>query len=143
MSNNERVVLPTALRPVHYELEFTPDLLDTFTFAGKAVIEMDVVEATEKAVLNTLDIEVSSASFSVDKSDWSDIALDSCSYHEKNEEFSMPLGRTVSEGKLWLKLEFVGKHNDLMKGFYRTKHVPGGDESKTEYFACTQFEPTE
>lgn len=55
-----REVLPTNVRPTHYDLSLEPDL-EAFTYTGSVVIDLDVLEDTSSITLNTIDITVKHA----------------------------------------------------------------------------------
>ena len=61
-------------------------------------------------------------------------------FHVKNEEVSLTVENELSPGKTAISIEYVGVHNDQMKGFYRTKH--SGDNGDY-YSLVTQFESTD
>src|SRR5690606_14358494 len=53
----ERVLLPTSVKPTHYRVHLTPDLKQ-FTFLGEVSVDVEVKEATKNIVLHCLDIKV-------------------------------------------------------------------------------------
>ena len=50
--------LPKALKPLEYRIRLKPDL-KAFTFKGWMYLEMDVVQETNKIVLNAAELEIS------------------------------------------------------------------------------------
>ena len=54
--------LPKNVIPNHYFLTIRPEISD-FTFTGNEIVNVDVREQTTTIVLNSLDIEIQSASF--------------------------------------------------------------------------------
>lgn len=56
----DRVLLPSNVRPKHYRVHLTPNF-ETFQFDGQVDVQVEIKEATKSIVVNTLDLEVSSA----------------------------------------------------------------------------------
>jgi len=94
-----------------------------------------VHEKTNTIVLNSLDIEIQSATFVADNKENVSTKIEII----KDEEvaiitFSNPLD--IGAGQL--RLEFTGEINNLMKGCYRCKYTtPDGE---VRYGLATQFE---
>lgn len=55
-----RVVLPTNVRPTHYDLTLTPDLT-TFNFYGQVLINLDINKPTTAITLNSNQLDLISA----------------------------------------------------------------------------------
>jgi aminopeptidase N len=55
--SSERQVLPTNVRPSHYDLELEPDF-DTCKISGSVSIELDALETSRSITLNVVDIKV-------------------------------------------------------------------------------------
>eukprot|EP01128_Nolandella_sp_AFSM9_P003354 TRINITY_DN1435_c0_g1_i1.p1 TRINITY_DN1435_c0_g1~~TRINITY_DN1435_c0_g1_i1.p1 ORF type:complete len:863 (-),score=234.42 TRINITY_DN1435_c0_g1_i1:89-2677(-) len=132
----ERVLLPSAVTPTHYELSLIPDF-STFKFAGSSIVDLTVNEETSSITFNGLDIEVSAASVTVgDKTIASkDITLDA-----ENETITVVLESVLSKGDAKLNLLFTGELNDKLAGFYRSSYE---HEGETKWLATTQFEPAD
>ena len=64
MPASDAVVLPAGVRPRHYRLTLRPDL-ESFTFSGNAVIEVELAEPTRTITMNAAELEVASASLSM------------------------------------------------------------------------------
>jgi puromycin-sensitive aminopeptidase len=54
--------LPTSVVPINYVLTLKPDL-KSFTFSGTETVDVIVDEETNQILLNSLEIEINSASF--------------------------------------------------------------------------------
>src|SRR5215831_4357918 len=52
--------LPKTVAPVHYALDLTPDL-DKLTFSGSEAVDIEVTTATERVVLNAVDVTIEAA----------------------------------------------------------------------------------
>lgn len=53
----ERDVLNASVIPHHYQLELEPDF-DKFTFNGKVIIDLEVIEDCSSITLHTLEIDI-------------------------------------------------------------------------------------
>ncbi|CAG8543698.1 10366_t:CDS:10, partial [Acaulospora colombiana] len=141
-SVEKRQVLPTNVRPTHYNLVLIPDLND-FTFTGTEVVNLNINENTKVITLNANEVEVRSAKLvSLNlKTSYSFSAVD-ITHDEQKQTVTLsfpdelPAGCTAA-----LHLVFAGSLNDKMVGFYRSSYK---DELKqTKYMASTQFEATD
>ncbi|XP_070570374.1 puromycin-sensitive aminopeptidase-like [Ptychodera flava] len=128
--------LPKNVIPKNYNLTLKPNL-KAFTFDGDETISVEVKTATDKVVLNCLDIEISSATYKTgDKSESATVT-----YSKEDETATLTFPNQLEVGNGELGIVFTGELNDKMKGFYRSKYsAPGGEE---RYCAVTQFEATD
>ncbi|KAF9169052.1 Aminopeptidase 2 mitochondrial [Mortierella sp. AD011] len=137
-----RVVLPTNVRPTHYDITLTPDLTN-FTFHGQILINLDVNKPTTAITLNSNQLEIISAKLTnlalktESSQDATDITLE-----KANETATFTFAEELQPGSTAvLHINFKGVLNDNMNGFYRSSFK---DESgKTHYIATTQFEATD
>lgn len=132
----DRVLLPSAVKPTHYELELTPDLVK-FTFAGKESIHVHVQEATNKITVHAKDVLIIGkalfVSATAERLESVEIGYSSAL---STVSFTFPSTLPLGDGKL--SLAFTGELNNKMAGFYRSKYY---DVDGTEMFmAATQFE---
>ncbi|KAJ5287790.1 hypothetical protein N7478_003476 [Penicillium angulare] len=133
-----REVLPTNVKPLHYDLTLEPNF-EKFTYNGTVTIDLNVNEDTDFISLNSNEINIHSAT-----------VLSKGSVVESKPEISMnkdaqtatiKFGQALSAGSdAQLKLTFTGILNDNMAGFYRSSYKENG---KTKYIASTQMEPTD
>ncbi|KAJ6007744.1 hypothetical protein N7540_011720 [Penicillium herquei] len=133
-----REVLPTNVKPVHYDLTLEPNF-ETFTYDGTVLIDLNVNEDTDFISLNSNDITIHSAT-----------VLSKGSVVESNPQISMNKDAQTATIKFnqalavgsdaQLKLTFTGNLNDNMAGFYRSSYKENGE---TKYIASTQMEPTD
>ncbi|QKX53610.1 uncharacterized protein TRUGW13939_00689 [Talaromyces rugulosus] len=134
-----REVLPTNVKPLHYDLTLEPDF-EKFTYEGTVVVDLAVNEDTTSIALNTNEIDIHSSVISVDG-----VAVASnptASYDSDNQVTTLQFPTTIPAGsKAQLKQTFTGILNDNMAGFYRSsfKTADGG----TGYIASSQMEPTD
>ena len=129
-----REVLPGNVKPVHYKLTVTPDLVG-FTFAGTVDVKLSVVAETTSISFNTHEITITSATISnVTVSGWATDA--------EAQTSTVSLASAIAAGEtIVLTLGFTGILNDALAGFYRSKYTTASGETK--YLGCTQFEPAD
>ncbi|CAO3614306.1 unnamed protein product [Cunninghamella blakesleeana] len=134
----ERQVLPTVVKPTHYDLWLKPDL-EAFVFDGHVKVDLEVVEETRVITLNTHEIKIHSATL-IQESD--SFTSSDITYDEKKTESTLTFPGSIKAGKkALLDIKFEGILNDQMVGFYRSTYKDS--EGNTKYLATTQFEPTD
>ena len=129
--------LPRTVIPSHYELALTPDL-ERATFGGHVVINVDVVEAVSKIVLNTAELTMHAAVLSNDQGRRLEATTES---DEDAERTTLTLASPLDPGPWKLEISFDGILNDDLRGFYRSVYTDPDGNEKT--IATTQFEATE
>ena len=127
--------LPKSTYPNRYEIELDVDL-DNFSYTGAQKVDLNVVEATNNIVLNSVGIEVTKAKIQTTKQD---IPL-GVNYIEEDEKIVFESQETLSEGVYELYLEFNSEITNDLKGFYKSSYMSEDGEKK--WIATTQFEPT-
>ena len=96
---------------------------------------LQVVNATDKIVLNALDLTIDKAVLRLNGKD--DLASKDITFSTEQETVTLTFGEELSPGEGVLDLSFAGKLNDKMKGFYRSKYfTPSGEE---RYGGVTQL----
>lgn len=134
-----REVLPTNVKPMHYDLTLEPNL-ETFEYEGKVVIDLDVMEDTTSISLNTLDLKIHSTEISADS-----VVITSTPelhYNEDTQTTRISFPHTIPAGKkATLTHTFTGTLNNNMAGFYRSSYK--GKDGSTQHIATTQMEPTD
>ncbi|GIJ82175.1 aminopeptidase 2 mitochondrial [Aspergillus pseudoviridinutans] len=134
-----REVLPTNVKPVHYDLTLEPNF-EKFTYDGTVTIDLDVAEDTTSISLNTNEIDIKNAVISSQGS----VVTSSpdVSINKDNQTATIKFAETIPAGSsAQLKLTFTGILNDNMAGFYRSSYKLANGETK--YIASTQMEPTD
>lgn len=133
----EREILPTNVVPTHYRLSLTPDF-STFKFAGKVAVKLDVAKPTSSIILNTLELDLHSAS--VDFSHGKSISSKNITFDEEKQIATLDFEEELKVGKdsATLNIDFTGILNDKMAGFYRSSYidVKSGDK---KWLATTQM----
>ena len=123
------------IRPTHYRVTLHPEL-SSFSFSGKIIAEFEASETVDQITLNILELAVwqcqvsrngrySPCRFSVDT---------------EKEQLRIFLPEPMT-GHIRLQIEYEGKINDRMAGFYRSRFV--GDTGNEEYIAVTQFQESD
>ncbi|KAI5779518.1 peptidase family M1-domain-containing protein [Geopyxis carbonaria] len=133
-----REVLPTNIKPTHYDLAIEPNFKD-FTFDGTVAIDLDVVEDTTSVSVNSLEIDIKEATLEYGGKT---LKSESHDYNKEIQTDQFTFGESLtagSKGKLTIK--FVGQLNDKMAGFYRSSYKD--DKGETKYLATSQMEPTD
>ena len=123
--------------PSHYKLLLKPNL-ESGEFIGTVDIDISVKNETYYVELNALELDIKNCeiiSMQEDNNHPKRFTLDN-EKERLNIEFMNPL-----KGSYKLHIEFSGKLNDLLHGFYRSKFK---DDSGVEHtIATTQFESTD
>jgi tricorn protease interacting factor F2/3 len=120
--------------PLNYRIRLVPDLT-RFTFEGQVEIRLSLPEPASEVVLNAVELAVWSCG--VKRSD----QLIPCAFRvePKAEELRIQLPEAVS-GEVLLSIDYSGRINDRMAGFYRSKYLQKG---RSRYIAVTQFEESD
>jgi tricorn protease interacting factor F2/3 len=122
------------VNPIHYKIHLEPDL-GSFKFAGNAEILVEAAKPVHETSLNALELAIWNCKVKVD-----DEFVD-CPFlvDPKKEEIRVSFPKEMV-GNIEIKIDYEGKINDRMAGFYRSKYVGGGEE---KYIAVTQFEESD
>ncbi|MCB1257199.1 MAG: M1 family metallopeptidase [Microthrixaceae bacterium] len=129
--------LPTNVVPRHYQLEIRPDLAAA-TFDGEVEITVEVTEATDRIVLNALDLDLRDVA--ANGTGATDLKWDT-----ETERVTVVLPAPLPVGKASLTMAFSGVLNDKLMGFYRSTFElpdPETGEPQQHSIAVTQFEST-
>ena len=137
MTNLDPYRLPRSVVPASYRLRLEPDL-DAATFVGTVEIHIDVTEPTSTIVLNAAELVLTSPRLrSADGTEVeATIELD-----EELERATLAFGDALAVGAHDLSIEFTGRLNDELRGFYRSTFVDAEGTERT--IATTQFEATD
>ena len=128
--------LPLTATPSAYRIELAPDL-DAFTFGGRVEIDVDVPEATDTLVLNSIELTIHEAAVTVDgERRMATTALD-----DDTERLTLTFDLPVPAGPATLDIAFDGILNDQLHGFYRSTYTD--DDGAEHTIATTQFQSTD
>ncbi len=129
--------LPTTVVPKRYDLRLEPDLAAA-TFAGEAVITVEVETTLTEIVLNAAELAIQSVSVAREGRVpiHGSITLD-----EATERARFVFPAAIAPGEWRLTLRFTGVLNDRLHGFYRSTYKDSTGQPHT--IAATQFEATD
>ena len=128
--------LPRQVVPRHYRLRMEPDL-DTAAFTGSEVVTLDVVEATDRVVLNAAELQIDEARFVRGDAH----AKAEVEYDEELQRATLRVPEQLSTGRWELRCRFTGILNDQLRGFYRSTF--DDEDGNSQVIATTQFEATD
>jgi puromycin-sensitive aminopeptidase len=114
-----------------------PDL-EAARFEGVASIEVEVVEPTDRLVLNAVDLEIADARLEL--ADGSALAPE-VAPDQPDQKLHLGFGKTLPLGRHRLTIEFAGVLNDRLQGFYRSTFRDGNGAERV--IATTQFESSD
>jgi len=129
--------LPRTVVPNHYTLTLSPEL-DAATFGGRAVIDVEISEATDEIVLNAAQLTITDATLRSESG--ARIAADATT-DKAAERVTLTLANQADPGAWTLEITFDGILNDDLRGFYRSVYIDEEGNDKT--IATTQFEATD
>ncbi len=122
--------LPRLALPQHYAIELEPSF-ETFRFEGRATIDLDVLEETDRLVLNAIELDVHGVT--VDGTAAARIETD-----DETQRLEVGFDAPLIPGQHRLEITWTGTINDMLHGWYRSVYT---DESGTEQvIAVSQFE---
>ncbi len=132
-----REILPTHLSFTHYTLMLSPDL-SAFTFGGTVKINFTCHNPTNVITLNAKELTVNDVMLTIGNLSISPLFI---GYDEETERLMIFFQDIIQENVTGsVVINYTGKLNDKMCGFYRSKYLVGEEE---RWMATTQFEPTD
>lgn len=134
--------LPNNCRPEKYDLYFEPDLA-TGEFEGTETLFFNIVRATDRIVLNSVDLSVFEASIAqtgvkLAHGEWIKAEIEK---DVKGEKVVLKLPRSLKAGSYELSVKFNGRLSTKMEGFYLSTFKD--KDGKEHKIATTQMEPTD
>jgi puromycin-sensitive aminopeptidase len=126
--------LPRTVVPGRYDIRLEPDL-DTATYAGEEVVQVEVREETDEVLLNAVELTITKV-----VADGPDgVRLEgTASLDPENDRARLHFPRPLCPGEWSLRISFQGILNDQLHGFYRSTFKDA--EGRTHVMAATQFE---
>jgi len=124
-------ILPKTIKPIKYNIELTPNFND-LNFSGKEIIELNIIKNTNEIILNSRDLEITSAKIN-------DIKVKKIIYDKEHQQVKL-LFNELKKGILSLELEFKGKVSQDMRGLYKSIYI---NDNKEKIMLTTQFEPND
>lgn len=125
--------LSKSITPENYDIFIFPDL-EKFTFTGKESITLNILKETNKIILHSLNLGISSASLKFEKN----TLTPKISFNKENEFLILSFDSPIPKGKGHLEIEFSGKTDDSLSGLYRSKYLD--KDKKEKYLLTSQFE---
>ncbi len=123
--------MPDTIRPVHYQLEITPDL-KRFQFAGQVTVDFEAPEEVGEVTLNILELAVWQCRVKTDDQ-WQ-----SCAFRVEPDGELLTISLDERRrGAFQIRIDYQGKINNQMAGFYRSGYEKNGVK---RYIAVTQFQ---
>jgi aminopeptidase N len=122
------------ITPMEYRLTIEPEL-DRFTFAGQMTLRADAGGPTETIVLDSAELAIWGCRIKIDGSDEN---RSDCSFalDPAKSNLTIHLPASVS-GPFELTVDYAGKINDRMAGFYRSRIRT---DNAPDHIAVTQFQ---
>ncbi|WP_232495885.1 M1 family metallopeptidase [Novosphingobium kaempferiae] len=127
--------LPRSVRPSHYDITVTPDA-QAMTFAGKAAITVDVVEATSTITLHAADLAIAKAALATKagkKAGTPTVAIDA-----ETQTATFTFAKPIAPGSYVLSIDYAGKINTQAFGLFALDYKAADGSQKRALF--TQFE---
>ena len=122
--------------PNNYQIRLEPDL-DDASFIGTVIIAADVAVETTQVVLNSIELEIESATVTSDgSSQTATAALD-----DDLQRLTLDVAAPVAAGPVTIEVAFAGTLNDQLHGFYRSTFTDHDGNDRT--IATTQFQSTD
>jgi tricorn protease interacting factor F2/3 len=120
--------------PLNYRLRLAPDL-SRFLFEGQAEIRLRLPQPASEVVLNATELAIWNCG--VKRGD----NLIPCAFRVEPavEELHIRLPEAMT-GEVLLSIDYTGRINDRMAGFYRSRYLNKG---RRRYLAITQFEESD
>lgn len=131
--------LPTSLVPTNYDLYLNPNV-ETGVFTGHEIINITVLEATDKIVLHSLYLSIDSVQvYQADGSTWFEVK--SFTFDDVREFLIINLAEQLKvDTFVLLNLEFSGTMANKIVGLYSSSYVKADETRK--WIATSKFEPT-
>jgi aminopeptidase N len=130
--------LPRTAVPHHYALTVTPHA-DRLTFDSTMSIDLDVVQPTDRLVLNAAELEFSSATLTAAKG--GDALPAQVSLDPEGETVTLIFARPIAPGAYRLNIAYSGKINTQANGLFALDYKNPAGVAKRAIF--TQFEPAD
>ena len=129
--------LPRTVVPRHYTITIEPDL-ESSTFKGSQVVDVDVNEPVDVILLNALDLAITRAELVEPATGQRRTA--SVTSQAGHERVALTLDAAADPGMWELHVEWTGELNDQLHGFYRSTYTL--EDGQKKVLATTQFEST-
>jgi tricorn protease interacting factor F2/3 len=123
-----------SIKPINYKIHLEPDL-EKFLFAGNTEILLEADHPVTEICLNVAELAIWTCRVKLEDT-FVDCAF---SFQPAKEDLRVHLPQEMT-GRISLAIDYLGKINAQMAGFYRSKYVL---EEQEKYIAVTQFEESD
>jgi aminopeptidase N len=132
---NATTQLPRDVRPTHYDVAVVPHA-DKLTFDGKATITLDVLEPTDRIVLNAIDMTFPSATLA-SASGGAALPAPKVAIDADAQTATFSFDRPLAVGSYRLALDYTGKIGTQANGLFAIDYDTPAGKKRALY---TQFE---
>ena len=129
--------MPQPVTPIAYRLTIEPDL-DRFDFSGRVTLSANAQATLDTITLDCAELAVEKCQLAVNGPDGKNVSCPFTLYPEK-ENLTIHFAEPVT-GEFDLTIDYAGKINDRMAGFYRSRIGVDGGPS---HIAITQFQESD
>ncbi|KAL2759772.1 hypothetical protein ACRALDRAFT_2095279 [Sodiomyces alcalophilus JCM 7366] len=145
----DRDTLPDHVKPSHYALSVRDMNFKDWTYQGTVSIDLVITKPTREIVLNTVELQLSKATVTVQGKANESLESTSITYDEKQQRATITFSNDIpASNEANVLIHFQGIMNNDMAGFYRSKYKPATTPSQAvprddewHYMLSTQFEP--
>ncbi len=125
---NENIRLPKIAIPQRYEINLDINL-EEFSYTGKEVVFLEIVDETKELQLHSLGIDIENAFIENDSGEHIEASIN---YLPEEERVSLIFEDKVTQGDWQLYLDFKATIVDELRGFYRSsfKDSENGTQEK-------------
>lgn len=124
-------MLPKSVRPLQYDLKFTPFLDEkNFTYNGVAKIRVKVLENCKNITLHARALRIDQPSLTVrlDRNGSDPIAVVKQYYVEEKQFYVLELAEDLQAEEIYeILINFKGMLSADLEGFYRSKYEVGNE----------------
>ncbi len=126
--------LPKNVVPTHYAIDFKPDL-NTLALSGSEVVDIKVLEPTNRLVLNAVDMVLQSASLEGEAGQGATITS-----QPKAQTVTLAFPRALAVGPHKLRVAFTGRINSFGRGLFVVDYPTAHGRKR---MIATELEPAD
>src|SRR5216683_3299252 len=126
--------LPKTVVPAHYAIDLKPDLT-ILAVSGSEVVDIKVLEPTDRLVLNAVDMVLQSASLDGEAGQVAAIAL-----QPKAQTVTLSFPHALAAGPHKLRIAFTGRINSFGRGLFVVDYPTGHGRKR---MIATELEPAD